>query len=122
MFNKQALVRNGSVYVRACVPFFVPPNRLSIVINHHHHHRHLPVHPKPDSGGSIRPDSLAQLLGYGNAHAGCTAMVVDGFCGLVLGAVLERMGGAFLLPCVVCVAWYDTTPLVAQSLSRHPTT
>lgn len=51
-------------------------------------------------GSSIRPDALAQLLGYGNAHAGCTAMVFDGFSGLLLGAVLERMGGACLRACV----------------------
>ena len=39
-------------------------------------------------------DTLAQMLTYSNVHPGCNAVVVETCQGLLLGAVLERLGGA----------------------------
>ncbi|KAL3874366.1 hypothetical protein ACJMK2_037392 [Sinanodonta woodiana] len=41
----------------------------------------------------LRVDTLAQILTYGNIHAGLTLAVVDTCQGLVVGAVMERLGG-----------------------------
>lgn len=38
-------------------------------------------------------DTLAQILTYGNVHAFTNVAVVDTCSGLVVGAVLERLGG-----------------------------
>lgn len=113
MFHKQALVRGGSVCVGrrtalmcCCAEqhaFPTDARRCRCLTSNHDHHK---TNPRTHRGGSIRPDSLAQLLAYGNAHAGCTAMVLDGFSGLLLGAVLERMGGACVgVHACVCVRW-----------------
>ena len=42
---------------------------------------------------NIRVDTLAQILTHGNIRAGMTVMVVDTCNWLVIGAVLERLGG-----------------------------
>lgn len=42
---------------------------------------------------AIRPDSVAQLLSFGNVFAGAQVVVVDSYSGVLVGAVLERMGG-----------------------------
>ena len=42
---------------------------------------------------NLRPDSLAQILAFANIHAGAKTMVFDTCMGVVLGAVLERLGG-----------------------------
>ncbi|XP_063426599.1 tRNA (adenine(58)-N(1))-methyltransferase non-catalytic subunit TRM6-like [Mytilus trossulus] len=41
----------------------------------------------------IRIDTLAQILTYSNVRANCNMAVVDTTNGLVVGAVLERLGG-----------------------------
>uniref|UniRef100_H3B9Z7 tRNA (adenine(58)-N(1))-methyltransferase non-catalytic subunit TRM6 n=1 Tax=Latimeria chalumnae TaxID=7897 RepID=H3B9Z7_LATCH len=41
----------------------------------------------------LRYDTLAQMLTLGNIHAGSKVIVVETCAGLVLGAVMERMGG-----------------------------
>lgn len=41
----------------------------------------------------LRYDTLAQMLTMGNIHAGCKVLVFETCAGLVLGAVMERMGG-----------------------------
>ncbi|XP_006626064.2 tRNA (adenine(58)-N(1))-methyltransferase non-catalytic subunit TRM6 [Lepisosteus oculatus] len=41
----------------------------------------------------LRYDTLAQMLTLGNIHAGSKVIVFDTCAGLVLGAVMERMGG-----------------------------
>ncbi|XP_064196835.1 tRNA (adenine(58)-N(1))-methyltransferase non-catalytic subunit TRM6 [Anguilla rostrata] len=41
----------------------------------------------------LRYDSLAQMLTLGNIHAGSKVIVFETCAGLVLGAVMERMGG-----------------------------
>ena len=38
-------------------------------------------------------DSLGQLLSWANVHSGSKLLVVESCIGLVVGAVLERMGG-----------------------------
>lgn len=43
----------------------------------------------------LRGDSLGQILTYGNVRSGITVGVVDSCQGLVMGAVLERMGGEY---------------------------
>lgn len=42
---------------------------------------------------NLRYDTLAQMLTLGNIHAGSKVIVVETCAGLVLGAVIERMGG-----------------------------
>ncbi|XP_062576198.1 tRNA (adenine(58)-N(1))-methyltransferase non-catalytic subunit TRM6-like isoform X2 [Saccostrea cucullata] len=42
---------------------------------------------------NIRMDTLAQILTYGNVHAYTNVAVVDTCSGLVVGAVMERLGG-----------------------------
>ncbi|KAM4770883.1 tRNA (adenine(58)-N(1))-methyltransferase non-catalytic subunit TRM6 [Rhinophrynus dorsalis] len=41
----------------------------------------------------LRYDTLAQMLTLGNIHAGSKVIVMETCAGLVLGAVMERMGG-----------------------------
>ncbi|XP_051866599.1 tRNA (adenine(58)-N(1))-methyltransferase non-catalytic subunit TRM6 [Pristis pectinata] len=41
----------------------------------------------------LRYDTLAQMLAFGNIHAGCKVIVVETCAGLVLGSVMERLGG-----------------------------
>ena len=47
----------------------------------------------PDKIRGLRDDALAQCLSFANVHAGGRYMVVDGVGGLLVGAILERMGG-----------------------------
>ncbi|XP_063079500.1 tRNA (adenine(58)-N(1))-methyltransferase non-catalytic subunit TRM6 [Engraulis encrasicolus] len=41
----------------------------------------------------LRHDTLAQMLTQGNIHAGSKVLVFETCAGLVLGAIMERMGG-----------------------------
>lgn len=41
----------------------------------------------------LRYDTLAQMLSLGNIHANSKVLVFETCAGLVLGAVMERMGG-----------------------------
>lgn len=41
----------------------------------------------------LRHDTLAQMLTLANIHAGSKVLVFETCSGLVLGAVMERMGG-----------------------------
>lgn len=45
----------------------------------------------------LRYDALAQMLTLSNIHAGSKVLVFETCAGLVLGAVMERMGGRFAL-------------------------
>lgn len=45
------------------------------------------------SSSHLRYDTLAQMLTLGNIHAGNKMIVMETCAGLVLGAVMERMGG-----------------------------
>lgn len=51
----------------------------------------------------LRLDTLGRMLTYGNVHAGINALVVETCQGLLLGAVLERLGGTYLRTYVICV-------------------
>ena len=42
---------------------------------------------------NLRADSLSQLLCYSNVMSGSTVAVVESCHGLVLGSVMERLGG-----------------------------
>lgn len=44
----------------------------------------------------LRYDTLAQMLTLANIHAGSKVLVFETCAGLVLGAVMERMGGMLL--------------------------
>jgi tRNA (adenine58-N1)-methyltransferase non-catalytic subunit len=46
-----------------------------------------------DKVGSLRPDTLAQILAFSNVSAGATAVVFDTCMGVVVSAVAERLGG-----------------------------
>ena len=46
----------------------------------------------------LRHDTLAQMLTLGNIHAGSKVLVFETCSGLVLGAVMERMGGTERCP------------------------
>ncbi|NWS24450.1 TRM6 methyltransferase, partial [Polioptila caerulea] len=48
---------------------------------------------EPGKINHLRYDTLAQMLTLGNIHAGNKMIVVETCAGLVLGAVMERMGG-----------------------------
>ncbi|GAA6106465.1 tRNA (adenine(58)-N(1))-methyltransferase non-catalytic subunit TRM6 [Tachysurus ichikawai] len=48
----------------------------------------------------LRYDTLAQMLALGNIHAGSKIIVFETCAGLVLGSVMERMGGKGRLPVV----------------------
>ncbi|MEQ2178544.1 tRNA (adenine(58)-N(1))-methyltransferase non-catalytic subunit TRM6 [Goodea atripinnis] len=45
----------------------------------------------------LRYDTLAQMLTLANVHAGSKVLVFETCAGLVLGAIMERMGGRFSL-------------------------
>ena len=47
----------------------------------------------PDKILDMRPDTLAQILTWSNVQSGSNAMVVDSCKGLVMGGVIERLGG-----------------------------
>ncbi|NWI00183.1 TRM6 methyltransferase, partial [Tichodroma muraria] len=48
---------------------------------------------EPGKINHLRYDTLAQMLTLGNIHAGNKMIVMETCAGLVLGAVMERMGG-----------------------------
>ncbi|NXP41132.1 TRM6 methyltransferase, partial [Leiothrix lutea] len=48
---------------------------------------------EPGKINHLRYDTLAQMLTLGNVHAGTKMIVMETCAGLVLGAVMERMGG-----------------------------
>lgn len=45
----------------------------------------------------LRHDTLAQMLTLANVHAGSKVLVFETCSGLVLGAVMERMGGTSVI-------------------------
>ena len=47
----------------------------------------------PDKILDMRPDTLAQILTWSNVQSGSNAMVVDSCKGLLMGGVIERLGG-----------------------------
>lgn len=51
----------------------------------------------------LRYDTLAQMLTLANIHAGSKVLVFETCAGLVLGSIMERMGGKFLLCAVIKV-------------------
>ena len=58
--------------------------------------RHLSLmhyHLHPEKIGFLRVDTLSLLLSLANVRYGSSLLVVDNFGGMVVGAVLERMGG-----------------------------
>jgi tRNA (adenine58-N1)-methyltransferase non-catalytic subunit len=52
-----------------------------------------------DKMGNLRPDSLAQILAFGNVHAGMQVTVFDTCMGVVTAAVTERLGGVGRILC-----------------------
>ncbi|XP_062981377.1 tRNA (adenine(58)-N(1))-methyltransferase non-catalytic subunit TRM6 [Elgaria multicarinata webbii] len=48
---------------------------------------------EPGKINYLRYDTLAQMLTWGNVHAGNKMIVMETCAGLVLGAIMERMGG-----------------------------
>jgi hypothetical protein len=66
----------------------------------------------PPSTSHLRYDTLAQMLTLGNIHAGSKVLVFETCAGLVLGAVMERMGGNWTIemfgsimarPAMICI-------------------
>ena len=58
--------------------------------------RHLApmhYHLRPEKIGFLRLDTISQLLSLANVRYGSRLLVVDNFGGLIIGGVLERMGG-----------------------------
>ncbi len=41
-------------------------------------------------------DTIARMLTYSNVHTGVNALVVESCQGLLLGSVLERLGGTLI--------------------------
>lgn len=54
----------------------------------------------------LRYDTLAQMLTLANIHAGSKVLVFETCAGLVLGSIMERMGGKFLLLCAVIKVFF----------------
>ena len=48
---------------------------------------------QPTRTRDLRPDTLAQILAHANIHPGSRALVVEDTSGVVVGAMLARMGG-----------------------------
>ncbi|KXS15103.1 Gcd10p-domain-containing protein [Gonapodya prolifera JEL478] len=46
----------------------------------------------PSKTKDLRPDSLSQMLSFGNVRSGANVAVVDEIGGLLIGAVMERLG------------------------------
>lgn len=66
----------------------------------------------------LRYDTLAQMLTLANIHAGSKVLVFETCAGLVLGSIMERMGGKFLLlRAVVKVFFLQCFVLLAQIFS-----
>ena len=49
----------------------------------------------------MRIDTLARILTLGNVHSGVNALVVETCQGLLMGAVLERLGGTGIVTYVL---------------------
>lgn len=56
----------------------------------------------------LRYDALAQMLTLANIHAGSKVLVFETCSGLVLGAVMERMGGTSVILWTLC--WLSSWP------------
>ena len=48
---------------------------------------------------SLRVDTLSQMMNLGNVRPGGRYIVIDDASGIVVSAVLERLGGEFPIPC-----------------------
>uniref|UniRef100_A0A0C3U3Q4 tRNA (adenine(58)-N(1))-methyltransferase non-catalytic subunit TRM6 n=1 Tax=Guillardia theta (strain CCMP2712) TaxID=905079 RepID=A0A0C3U3Q4_GUITC len=76
----------------------------------------------------MREDTLGRILTMSNVQPGSRALVVDSGCGLVLGAVAERMGGygrifhGFngLQPSVDAVRWMNLDKDAIASIVQFP--
>ena len=95
--------------------------------------RHLApmhYHLRPDKIGFLRLDTVSQLLSLANVRYGSRLLVVDNFGGLIIGGVLERMGGGGSLvelftteivhPRPVLSTFSHLSPLHWQCLSAFP--
>ena len=69
---------------------------------------------------SLREDTFAQLLSFANVRAGGRYLVVDDCAGLVVGGVLERMGGQYTgsLPDILYREGADLAPLFSELKAR----
>jgi tRNA (adenine58-N1)-methyltransferase non-catalytic subunit len=82
----------------------------------------------PQIINSLRPDSLSQLLHYAEIGPGSKVMVVDSTSGLVLGAVVERLGEQGLAmniflqshPSVIMLDRYNFTPAQRSVYANFP--
>jgi len=67
----------------------------------------------------LRYDTLAQMLTLGNIHAGGKVLVFETCAGMVLGAVMERMGGTETLCVCVCVCVVCSVCVVCVCVCVH---
>lgn len=51
----------------------------------------------PQRVRGIRADTLGQMMSFANIHPGARVVVADDTGGLLVAAVLERLGGNFFL-------------------------
>lgn len=65
----------------------------------------------------LRYDTLAQMLTLGNIHAGSKVLVFETCSGLVLGAVMERMGGMSAILWTSC--WPNDANFFCNVFSSH---
>lgn len=61
----------------------------------------------------LRPDTLSQMMSYANVRPGGKLLVVEDLHGMVVGAAVERMGGAFAFNVLL-------HPLADQPSRRRP--
>ena len=55
----------------------------------------------------LRLDTLSQILTMSNVRAHCRMLVVESCQGMVVGALLDRMGGMCLYQFILTYFWYS---------------
>lgn len=54
----------------------------------------------------IRPDTLGQMLNLASVRPGGRYLAVDDASGIVVAAILQRLGGTSISFCIICFLWW----------------
>lgn len=83
-FAQEKYIRKKKKKYEAFITILKPTTRIMAMMYHCR---------EPSKICHLRYDTLAQMLAFGNIHAGCKIIVAETCAGLVLGSVMERLGG-----------------------------
>ncbi|XP_059842245.1 tRNA (adenine(58)-N(1))-methyltransferase non-catalytic subunit TRM6 [Hypanus sabinus] len=83
-FSQEKYIKKKKKKYEAFITILKPTARIMAMMYHSR---------EPGKICHLRYDTLAQMLAFGNIHAGCKVIVVETCAGLVLGSVMERLGG-----------------------------